>query len=94
MWQAVSVATGGLAGYRGYDSPAQGTPASWPGPGAGPAPANASLQVISIKPNIGAVQLHHRPDSRAARALLPDFKGRFAGLPVRPDRRVLFGQPG
>ena len=21
MWQAVSVATGGLAGYRGYDTP-------------------------------------------------------------------------
>lgn len=55
MWQAVSVAAGGLAGYRGYDTPAQGTPASWPGPGAGPAPAHASLQVISIKPDIGAV---------------------------------------
>ena len=55
MWQAVSAATGGLAGYRGYDSPAQGTPASWPGPGASPAPASASLQLISIKPDIGAV---------------------------------------
>jgi len=55
MWQAVSAATGGLAGFRGYDTPAQGAPASWPGPGASPVPASASLQVISIKPDIGDV---------------------------------------
>ena len=54
-WQAVSAATGGLIGYRGYDTPAQGTPASWPGPGASPLPEAASLQVISIKPNINEV---------------------------------------
>src|ERR1700684_3455956 len=48
MWQAVSAATGGLAGFRGYDTPAEGSPASWPGPGASPVPASASLQVISI----------------------------------------------
>jgi hypothetical protein len=54
-WQAVSAATGGLVGYRGYDTPAQGTPAAWPGPGASPLPEAASLQVISIKPNINEV---------------------------------------
>jgi len=54
-WQAVSAATGGLVGYRGYDTPPQGTPAWWPGPGASPIPAAASLQVISIKPDIGEV---------------------------------------
>jgi len=55
MWQAVSAATGGLAGFRGYDTPAQGLPASWPGPGASPVPGAASLQVISIRPNIDDV---------------------------------------
>jgi hypothetical protein len=55
MWQAVSAATGGLVGYRGYDTPGQGTPASWPGPGASPVPSAASLQLISIKPDMDDV---------------------------------------
>ena len=55
LWPAISTATGGLAGYRGYDSPAQGVPSSWPGPGAGPVPEAASLPVISIRPDIDQV---------------------------------------
>lgn len=55
MWSAISSATGGLAGYRGYNTPAQGIPATWPGPGSSPVPAAASLPVISIKPDINAV---------------------------------------
>ena len=46
---------GGLAGFRGYDTPAQGVPASWPGTGAGPVPSGVTLPVISIKPDISAV---------------------------------------
>jgi hypothetical protein len=54
-WSAISAATGGLAGYRGYNTPAQGVPATWPGPGASPVPAAASLLIISIKPDINSV---------------------------------------
>ncbi|MEP7024801.1 MAG: hypothetical protein ABJB47_13585 [Actinomycetota bacterium] len=52
MWSAVSAATGGLAAYRGYNTPGEGIPSSWPGPSAGPLPPGAALPVISIKPNI------------------------------------------
>jgi hypothetical protein len=52
MWSAVSAATGGLAAYRGYNTPGEGVPSSWPGPSAGPIPPGASLPIISIKPNI------------------------------------------
>jgi hypothetical protein len=52
MWSAVSAATGGLAAYRGYNTPGEGVPGSWPGPSAGPIPPGASLPIISIKPNI------------------------------------------
>jgi hypothetical protein len=55
MWSAVSAATGGLAAYRGYNTPGEGVPSSWPGPSAGPIPPGASLPVISIKPNIADV---------------------------------------
>lgn len=54
-WSAISSATGGLAGFRGYNTPAQAVPTTWPGPGASPIPATASLPVISIKPSIPAV---------------------------------------
>ncbi len=53
LWTAISAATAGLAGFRGYNTPGQGVPASWPGPGANPVPAAAELPVISIKPDIG-----------------------------------------
>jgi hypothetical protein len=52
MWSAVSAATGGLAAYRGYNTPGEGVPGSWPGPSAGPLPPGASLPIISIKPDI------------------------------------------
>ena len=55
MWPAISSATEGLDGFRGYNTPGQGVPAAWPGPGANPMPAAASLPVISIKPDIGEV---------------------------------------
>ena len=45
-------AYGPFAGYRGYNSPADGVPATFPGPGAGPIPATATYVVINIKPNI------------------------------------------
>jgi len=55
LWSTVSAATGGLAGYRGYNTPAQGIPATWPGTGASPLPAAASLFVVSIKPDVNDV---------------------------------------
>lgn len=53
LWPDISAATKGLAGFRGYNTPEQGVPATWPGPGAKPIPAAAKLPVISIKPDIG-----------------------------------------
>jgi hypothetical protein len=53
LWPDISAATDGLAGFRGYNTPGQGVPAVWPGPGANPIPAAAELPVISIKPDIG-----------------------------------------
>jgi len=55
MWSTISAALGGLAGYRAYNTPAQGIPVTWPGPGASPVPAGVTLPVISIKPDIPTV---------------------------------------
>jgi hypothetical protein len=55
MWSTISAALGGLAGFRGYDTPAQSPPATWPGTGASPMPAGVTLPVISIKPDIPTV---------------------------------------
>jgi hypothetical protein len=56
-WAVFNATVGPVYGLRGYNTPAQGVPASWPGPGTGIIPAQVppSGQVISIKPNITQV---------------------------------------
>lgn len=69
-WATVSSATGGLAGYRGYNTAATGIPTSWPGPGSAPIPAGATLSAISIKPDIDAVLSGSLDDALTAFARL------------------------
>lgn len=50
-WATVSDATGGLAAFRGYNTPKAAVPKTWPGPDVGNIPVGTD-QIISIKPPV------------------------------------------
>ncbi len=56
-WAAVNSAIGPLYGVRGYNTPAVGVPAAWPGPDVGTIPGTVppAGTIISIRPDIGQV---------------------------------------
>lgn len=57
VWAVFNSSFGPVQGLRGYNTPAQGVPALWPGPGTGVMPAQVPPpgQIVSIKPDIGQV---------------------------------------
>lgn len=74
MWEeAYTALGGGFSGFRAYNPPSSGIPASWPGTAFGKSPAEATFKIISLRPEPNSFVGGSSDSAFAAFAAFPAF---------------------
>jgi hypothetical protein len=76
-----------IPGYRANNTPAQGVPGTWPGPGASPIPSGVTTPAIGIKPG-GTGTVTAALTAVVAGTFDTQLAAYFAGIVVPPNGKV------